>query len=99
MIYNNRMTSKKNIILGLDFGTCNSSIIQYNGSKFINLITDNIIPSLIYIDKKKILFGNNIINNDCDPKYIFSGVKRLLGRKWSNPYTQTIIKKLPYKII
>lgn len=100
MIYNNRMTNiKKNVILGLDFGTCNSSIIQHDGSKFINLIADNIIPSLIYIDNKKILFGNNVINNDCDPKYICSGIKRLLGRKWSNPNTQNIIKKLTYKVI
>ena len=99
MIHSKNMTCKKNIILGLDFGTCNSSIIQYDGKKFINLVTKNIIPSLIYIDKKKIMFGNTVINNNCNPKYIISGIKRLLGKKWTDSDTQNIIKKLSYTVI
>ena len=92
------MIQQTNIILGLDFGTCNTSIVEIKNNKYISLIDNDQIPSLIFINNKKILFGNMIDHSLYQSKYLISNIKRLIGSKWDNPDTQKIIKKFNYKV-
>ena len=58
---------KKNICVGIDFGTTNSvcSVIINNETKFINDEKKNIlIPTIISYKNKKKIFGNNILEDE-----------------------------------
>lgn len=82
---NNNIINKKNLALGIDFGTTNSLVtVILNGKFKIIKYKKNLdlLPSIIhYLSKSKILLGGNInklkfIKN----KNIFFSIKRFIGR-------------------
>ena len=98
--------NQNKLIVGIDFGTTNSYVAIAN--KTINEfdVIENIWgyknnPSIvIFTENDEVLVGQSAVYNM--PKYqdqTIYEVKRLLGKKFSDPDIQRFIKKVPYKII
>jgi molecular chaperone DnaK (HSP70) len=100
-------SSTSEITVGIDLGTGNSCVSKWNAnSRQVEIIPDEngetILPSVIYIHKST---GDIKIGKE---KYIpcgvseykrFSGIKRLIGRNWSDPETQLEIAQVPFKVV
>lgn len=90
------------IVIGIDLGTTNSCCSIWRNKK-LEIICDSnknkIIPSVVYLDQEKTLVGNEINSElDLNPVYIYSDVKRLIGRKFSDEYIQKFKNFLAYPI-
>ena len=95
---NEKVTTK---IIGIDLGTTNSAVAIMEGGKPVIITTaegGRLIPSVV--EPIKGLVGEPakrqmVIN----PKNTFFSVKRLMGRRFSDPSVQEDIKWLPYKVV
>ncbi len=95
---NEKVTTK---IIGIDLGTTNSAVAIMEGGKPVIITTaegGRLIPSVV--EPIKGLVGEPakrqmVIN----PQNTFFSVKRLMGRRFSDPLVQEDIKWLPYKVV
>jgi molecular chaperone DnaK len=87
-------------IIGIDLGTTNSAMAVMEGGKpkvIHSAEGENIIPSVVNPVKNivgRVAKRQAIVN----PKETIFSVKRLMGRKFSDPEVQRDIKWLPYNI-
>ncbi|MCS7317909.1 MAG: molecular chaperone DnaK [Candidatus Dojkabacteria bacterium] len=91
-------------VVGIDLGTTNSVVSFVQGGR-PEVITSKegrrIIPSVVAIDpiSKAVVVGdiakNQMVTN---PKQTFYSIKRLIGRRFSDPEVQRDIKILPFEI-
>jgi molecular chaperone DnaK len=87
--------------IGIDLGTTNSVVAVMEGGK-PKVITSkegrNTIPSVV--DPEKRIVGDvakrQLITK---PQEVISSVKRLMGRKFSDPVVQEVKKWLPYEMV
>jgi heat shock 70kDa protein 1/2/6/8 len=92
------------IVVGIDLGTTNTCCAIWRNKK-IEIIHDinttkKIIPSIVYLDSNNYLIGNEISNDQkLNPIFTYSDVKRLIGRKFLDPYVQEFKKFLSYPIV
>ncbi len=89
-------------ILGIDLGTTNSLIALVHGETkkpFVLSEFDNtkIIPSVVYIDKKEIIVGEQAKNKlEQEPKNTIYSVKNLIGKSFQE--IKDLKLKIPYEI-
>jgi molecular chaperone DnaK len=90
-------------IIGIDLGTTNSAMAVMEGGQptiIANAEGGRTTPSMVAVSKNgerlvgQVAKRQGVINPD---NTIYS-VKRLIGRKWSDPEVQRDIKLMPYKI-
>ena len=97
----NNSKDMNEVVVGIDLGTTNSCCAIWKNKK-IEIISDQqkkIIPSIVYLDKKNYLVGNEISNvEELNPICLYSDVKRLIGRKYSDSAIQEFKKFLAYPI-
>ncbi|MCX6783871.1 MAG: molecular chaperone DnaK [candidate division WWE3 bacterium] len=88
-------------ILGIDLGTTNSCMAVMEGGtpKVIhNAEGGNTTPSVVTVDKNVVgvpAKRQQIVN----PKNTVFSIKRLMGKKYSDPVVQELAKTYPYKIV
>ncbi len=88
-------------IIGIDLGTTNSVVAVMEGGKpkvIHSAEGENIIPSVVNPIKNivgRVAKRQAVVN----PKETIFSVKRLMGRKFSDPEVQRDIKWLPYEIM
>lgn len=84
-------------IIGIDLGTCYSvvSVWQDNRVKILpNEFGSNTTPSIITFRED----GKTVIGNENEPGLTIFDVKRLIGRKFSDPTVQSELKYFPFKV-
>lgn len=87
-------------IIGIDLGTTNSAVAVMEGGKpkiIHSSEGENIIPSVVNPTKNivgRVAKRQAVVN----PKETIFSVKRLMGRKYSDPEVQRDLKWLPYNI-
>ena len=91
-------------IIGIDLGTTNSAIAYMVAGKpeiITNVEGDRTTPSVVAINKK----GERLVGKVAQRQRVTNaegtiyGIKRLIGRKFSDKDVQSDIKILPYKIV
>lgn len=92
-------TSKK--IIGIDLGTTNSCVAVMEGGSPKVIVTAegrNLIPSVVEPTKNLVgdLAKRQMILNSQDTIY---SIKRLMGRRMSDPAVEKTIKMVPYKVV
>lgn len=90
-------------ILGIDLGTTNSCMAvtqTVGGTKVLpNTEGANTTPSVVALSNGERIVGISAKNQSVlNPENTFYSIKRLIGRKFSDPEVQRDIKVLPYKI-
>ncbi len=90
-------------ILGIDLGTTNSCIAvtqTVGGSKVIpNIEGNNTTPSIVALSNGERIVGVSAKNQSVlNPENTFYSIKRLIGRKYSDPEVQRDVKLFPFKI-
>ena len=92
----------KNTIIGIDLGTTNSCVAVFENGK-VKVIENaegaKTTPSIVAYTPSEILVGATAKRQSVtNPKKTVFAVKRLIGRKFSDPEVQKEIKTIPYKI-
>lgn len=90
--------------VGIDLGTTFSLVATMEGGEPViitNREGERLTPSVVALDKKGerlvgLLAKRQAITN---PENTIFSIKRLMGRKFSDPEVQNDIKRLPYKIV
>jgi len=87
-------------IIGIDLGTTNSVVAVVEGGKpkvIHSTEGRNIIPSVVDVSKHIVgdIAKRQMIVN---PKTTVFSIKRLMGRKYSDPEVQKDVKLMPYTI-
>ena len=91
-------------IIGIDLGTTNSAMAYMVAGKpeiIVNAEGDRTTPSVVAINKK----GERLVGKVAQRQRVTNatgtvyGIKRLIGRKFSDKETQEDIKIMPYKIV
>lgn len=94
----------KSKIIGIDLGTTNSVVAVMQGGEPVVIPTaegSRLLPSIVAVSKSgerlvgQVAKRQAVVNHE---NTIYS-IKRLMGRKFSEPEVQKAIKILPYKII
>jgi molecular chaperone DnaK len=91
-------------IIGIDLGTTNScvSVVENNAPKVVeNAEGGRTTPSIIaYLEDGEVLVGAPAKRQSVtNPKNTIYAVKRLMGRKFTDPEVQKDISLMPYAII
>ncbi|OZA11156.1 MAG: molecular chaperone DnaK [Polynucleobacter sp. 24-46-87] len=91
-------------IIGIDLGTTNScvSVVENNAPKVVeNAEGARTTPSIIaYVEDGEVLVGAPAKRQSVtNPKNTIYAVKRLMGRKFTDPEVQKDIGLMPYKIV
>ena len=91
-------------IIGIDLGTTNScvSVVENNAPKVIeNAEGARTTPSIIaYVEDGEVLVGAPAKRQSVtNPKNTIYAVKRLMGRKFTDPEVQKDISLMPYAIV
>ena len=99
------MTQNKNStnVVGIDLGTSMTCIAVYKDGK-VHVISsehgENIVPSYVSFTEDERLIGRSAKNNaNRNPTNTIYDVKRLIGRKFSDPTVQSDMKHWPFKVI
>lgn len=97
------MTNKTGIIIGIDLGTTNSAVAVIEGGKpkiLENAEGDRTTPSVVAITKNGERLAGQIAKRQAvtNPEHTIFSVKRLIGRKFSDPEVARDKKLLPYEI-
>jgi molecular chaperone DnaK len=91
-------------IIGIDLGTTNSVVAIMDG-KEPKVITNEeggrLTPSVVAFDDRGEVLVGQIARRQAitNPENTVFSVKRLIGRKFSDPATQDEIKRVPYKVV
>src|SRR5438105_926611 len=97
------MSSNKKNVVGIDLGTTYSSIaIRRNGQ--VEVITNDqgnkTTPSYVAFTETERMMGESAKNQaGYNPTNTIFDVKRLIGRKFSDPGVQADIKHYPFKVL
>ncbi len=92
-------------IIGIDLGTTNSAVAVMEGNEPVIIPTaegSRLCPSVVAVNPKT---GERLVGQVArrqaitNPENTIFSVKRLIGRRYSDPEVQKAIKVLPYKII
>ncbi|MCE9576669.1 MAG: molecular chaperone DnaK [Deltaproteobacteria bacterium] len=91
-------------IIGIDLGTTNSVVAIMDG-KEPKVITNEeghrLTPSVVGFDDRGEVLVGQIARRQAitNPENTVFSVKRLIGRKFSDPATQEEVKRVPYKVV
>lgn len=94
-------------ILGIDLGTTNSAAALYHtgrGEMIANVEGDGerTIPSLVSLrpgNAEAIVGQAAHAFGTANPQFTFTGLKRLIGRRFDDPYVQGILDSVPFDIV
>lgn len=91
-------------IIGIDLGTTNSAMAVMQGGKpeiIANSEGNRTTPSVVAINKNGERLVGQVANRQrvTNPTNTIFGVKRLIGRKFTDKEVQKDIKLMPYKIV
>ena len=91
-------------IIGIDLGTTNSAMAVMQSGKpeiIANSEGNRTTPSVVAINKNKERLVGQVANRQrvTNPKNTIFGVKRLIGRKFSDREVQKDIELMPYEIV
>lgn len=91
-------------IIGIDLGTTNSAVAYMTGGKsdvIANSEGNRTTPSVVAINKKGERLVGQVAQRQrvTNPKNTVYGIKRLIGRKYSDEEIQRDIKIMPYEIV
>jgi molecular chaperone DnaK len=91
-------------IIGIDLGTTNSAMAVMQGGKpeiIANSEGNRTTPSVVAINKNGERLAGQVANRQrvTNPTNTIFGVKRLIGRKFSDKEVQRDIELMPYKIV
>lgn len=91
----------KVIGIGIDLGTTNCCVSIWRSGRYeiITTIHGNTFPSIISVTKNDRYVSHDAINNITDEKNVFSEIKRLIGRKYSDVSVQVDKDMLSFDII
>ncbi len=94
----------KSKIVGIDLGTTNSVVAVMEGGEPVVIPTaegSRLLPSVVAITKNGERLVGQVAKRQAitNPENTIFSIKRLMGRKFSEPEVQKAIKILPYKII
>jgi molecular chaperone DnaK len=91
------------IVLGIDLGTTNSAcaIVQDGRASVVRRGEDRIVPSVIAaLPSGEIAVGNEAkLQRAVDPSQVVYSAKRLIGRRFSSPEVQRMMRSMPYRIV
>jgi molecular chaperone DnaK len=92
-----------NIVLGIDLGTTNSAcaVVQDGRASVVRRGDDRIVPSVIAaLPNGDILVGREAkAQRIVDPSQVVYSAKRLIGRRFSSPEVQRMVRSMPYRIV
>ncbi|MBI2592344.1 molecular chaperone DnaK [Candidatus Saccharibacteria bacterium] len=91
-------------IIGIDLGTTNSAMAVMQAGKpeiIANSEGNRTTPSVVAINKNSERLVGQVANRQrvTNPTNTIFGVKRLIGRKFTDPEVQKDIELMPYKIV
>lgn len=94
----------KSKIIGIDLGTTNSVVAVMQGGEPVVIPTaegSRLLPSVVAVTKGGERLVGQVAKRQAitNPENTIYSIKRLMGRKFSEPEVQKAIKILPYKII
>lgn len=97
------MTTKNDVVIGIDLGTTNSCVaVLQNGQVRVieNSEGRRTTPSIVAFTKDGEKLVGDLAKNQrvVNPEHTVFAVKRLVGRKVSDPEVQKAMKVVPYKI-
>jgi molecular chaperone DnaK len=92
-----------NIVLGIDLGTTNSAcaVVQDGRASVVRRGEDRIVPSVIAVlSNGEIAVGSEAkLQRAIDPGQVVYSAKRLIGRRFSSPEVQRMVRSMPYRIV
>src|SRR6187431_988842 len=92
-----------NIVLGIDLGTTNSAcaVVQDGRASVVRRGEDRIVPSVIAaLANGDILVGRDAnAQRTVEPSQVVYSAKRLIGRRFSSPEVQRMVRSMPYRIV
>lgn len=99
-----RMSSQKGFVVGIDCATTYSVISHYVGNGKTEVIANaygnRSTPSVVSFSDSERLVGDPAKNQaPMNPTNTVYEIKRLMGRKFSDPKVQEVISKFPFKVI
>jgi molecular chaperone DnaK len=91
-------------IIGIDLGTTNSVVAIMDGKEpkvITNEEGNRLTPSVVAFDEKGEVLVGQIARRQAitNPENTVFSVKRLIGRKFTDPATQEEVKRVPYKVV
>ncbi|MCL4395679.1 MAG: Hsp70 family protein, partial [Chloroflexi bacterium] len=94
----------KSKIVGIDLGTTNSVVAVMEGGEPVVIPTaegSRLLPSVVAITKGGERLVGQVAKRQAitNPENTIFSIKRLMGRKFTEPEVQKAVKILPYKII
>ena len=99
------MSTPSSIVIGIDLGTTNSCLaIKRPGERAAKVVPNaegaSTTPSYVAYSEDHVLVGASAKRQQVtNPKDTFSGVKRLIGRKFSDKEVQNDLDKIAYDIV
>ena len=92
-----------NIVLGIDLGTTNSAcaIVQDGRASVVRRGEDRIVPSVIAaLANGELAVGAEARRHrGIDPSQVVYSAKRLIGRRFTSPEVQRMMRSVPYRIV
>ena len=92
-----------NTVLGIDLGTTNSAcaIVQDGRASVVRRGEDRIVPSVIAaLANGELAVGREAkLQRAIDPSEVVYSAKRLIGRRFSSPEVQRMMRSVPYRIV
>ncbi|PRQ04127.1 Chaperone protein DnaK [Enhygromyxa salina] len=92
-----------NIVLGIDLGTTNSAcaVVQDGRASVVRRGEDRIVPSVIAaLPSGQMAVGDSAkLQRAIDPSQVVYSAKRLIGRRFSSPEVQRMMRSMPYRIV
>ncbi len=92
-----------NIVLGIDLGTTNSAcaVVQDGRASVVRRGEDRIVPSVIAaLTNGQVAVGREAkLQRAIDPSQVVYSAKRLIGRHFSSPEVQRMMRSVPYRIV
>ena len=90
-------------IIGIDLGTTNSVVAVMSGGEPVVIPSaegERLVPSVVAVNKNhERIVGRSARNQAIvNPENTIFSIKRLMGRKYSDPEVQRTISRVPYKI-
>ncbi len=90
-------------IIGIDLGTTNSVVAVMSGGEPVVIPSaegERLVPSVVAVNKNHERIVGRAARNQSivNPENTIFSIKRLMGRKFSDPEVQRTISRVPYKI-
>jgi len=94
--------TKKEIVLGIDLGTTNCCFGIWDGDKYVNVkdeYSNSTMPNYLSLTERSTYLGRDAKNQtELNPLNTIYEIKRLIGRKITDPFVEKFKNYLPYKI-